>query len=234
MKIIENLKSMLHARTDGNSASEVVAQSFSSLDELKVFIAEQRRLRGLRNSQSALRPSLNADIAALEGQRIKLLTESIIEASDEKSARARELEEQITGKQKQLADIDLVVASIDEKIVGLNDERAKLERQYLRDLGQFMDGIYAELADEYTRKATEIADVLYQIMALRNVMLFYKTGRTGTIDARFFLPGIVPGESKSLKPIIDFSTPDFVNGVRGFEGSIHDKLTQAGFINRFD
>ncbi|UCV08465.1 hypothetical protein [Dechloromonas denitrificans] len=239
MSIIEKLKDAFSAISlprngDAASCTTPIEYSFSSLNKLNVIVAEQRRLRGLKRDQVALAPSLKADIATLDGQRIELLTEALVEGCAEKSASAHALDDQISGKHKRLADIDQVVASIDKKITGLNDERANFEMQYQRDLGQFMDGIYAELADEYNRKASEMADMVFQITALRNVMLLNRTGHTGFVDARYFLPQIVPGYGNSTKPIIDAATSDFVKGAKSFENLIHEQLIQAGFVHRFD
>lgn len=234
MKILETLKSMLHGHETGNSESVVVAESFSSLEKLNEIVAERRRLRGLRDGQVDLAPSLKDEIAKLDGQRIELLTESLVDGSDEKSASARELDEQIQGKKKRLADIEQVVAGIDKKIAALDSECANLEMHYRRDLGQFLNGIYAELADEYNRKAADIADVVFQITALRNVMLFHKAGNTGYYDARFFLPKIVPGLGVDANPVIDASIRDFFTRAKGFENAINEQLKQAGFHHRFD
>lgn len=234
MKIVDTLKSIFSNLKAENSGSTAIEYSFASLNKLNAIVGEQRRMRALKDAHAAQAPQLKSDIAALEVQRVELLTEAIIEGSDDKSAKAESLAAQISVKQKQLSDIDQVVASIDNKIAGLNDQRDNLKMQYLRDLGTFLNGIFAEMADEYNRKATELADVALQITALRKVMLFYKTGDTGFFEERMYLPMIVPKSGNTQVPIIDFTSPVFRDGAKRFEDSIREQLREAGFNWRFD
>lgn len=234
MKITESLKSIFSGQPSETVELKVVDQSFASLERINEISAERRRLRQLKSEQVALAPSLKSDIAGLDRQRIDLLTESLVEDSAEKKVSAHALDEQIQGKQKRLADIGLIVAGIDKKIGELDKQFAMLEPLYRRDLGQFLGVLYAELAKEYSQKATEMAELILQITAMKNVMNRHKAGNAGYVDQRFFLPGIVPERGENSTPIIDASTPAFVNGVRGFENPIQDQLMQAGFVHRFD
>ncbi len=248
MNALTRLKSIFSGLLTGGASnttgadSPVLKSSYASLNELNEVLSEQRRLANLKKEQSITGNRLKEEIASLDSRRIELLTDALVETdhasstaeSGNKSAEASALAGEIAEKQRQHDDIDQVIAGLDRKINGLNERRDNLKRLYLLELGMFLDSVFKELAVEYNQKAADLSEVCFQIAAVQQIMMLYKTGNSNGFDRRVYLPLIVPGNANPATPFIDGDSRAFLEGSGRYLSSIQEQLSAAGFNRRFD
>lgn len=247
MNALTRLKSLFvgllaGASNTAEADAPALKSSYASLNELNEVLSEQGRLAKLKKEQATTGSRLKEEIAGLDSQRIELLTDALVGSDQEtsatesaqQSAEASAIAGKIAEKQRQLDDVDQVIASLTRKINGLNERRDNLRRLYLRDLGMFLDSVFKELAVEYNQKAAELSEVCFQIAAVQQVMMLYKTGNSNGFDRRVYLPLIVPGNANPATPFIDGDSRAFHEGAGRYQGAIQEQFSAAGFNFRFD
>lgn len=222
------------ASKQGMNDSPPLAGSYASLQELNTIHAERRRLVALRATQIGAKDRLQAKLLELDSQRIALLTEAI--ANDDKAARdqASAMADQLAELQRQANDSSRIAENLAEKIAEVDKRFEAVKRGYLVDLGSFLNGLFAELGVEYDRQAHELAETVFQLGAIQEVMMAFKTGNSNGFSRRVFLPTVTPGSTKPALPIIDGDSASFLDGTGRHVALIKEQLAAAGFKHRFD
>ena len=211
-----------------------VQEAYDSVTQLKTLVAEMSRLRGLRDSETAKESELDAEFQAIELQRIEALTESKVSGDPEAKKRADSLLKKSGTVSQQKNDCRVVAASIKARIDALEANKKNLRHAYDRDLGVFLDRVFARMCEHYSALAPDVAEAALQIAAVQSVMMRNRCGNTNGFDRRIYLPNVDAGNGKSLTPILDADTNNFSLAVNTRMEFVIHELKQAGFDFRFD
>lgn len=211
-----------------------VQEAYESVTQLNALVAEMSRLRGLRDSETARESELNAELSEIELQRVEALTEFKVSGDQEAKKRADALLKKSETISQQKNDCQSVAKSIQARVDALEVDKKNLRRAYQRDLGMFLDRVFARMCQHYTELAPEVAEAALQMAAVQSVMMRYLCGNSSGFERRIYLPTVQPGNGNTLIPILDADTRSFEEGVNTRMEAVLAELRQAGFTWRFD
>lgn len=223
---------------EGKDANEYrhpqLQAAYESVTKLNELYAEKRRLSGLIEAERLKLVDLDEKLAKADADRIEALTEYRVNGDEaDKNTAAKKLEECATIRQE-LNDIQAVADGIAARIGTIETKILSLKSDYRCDIGNFLNGMYVDLAEHYNQVAPQAAEAALQLAALYNVMMRYMAGRSNGFERRIYLPACVPFEGRTLDPILDSDTRKFSDGANARMEAIMAELKNAGFIWRFD
>lgn len=211
-----------------------VQEAYESVTQLNALVAEMSRLRGLRASETARESELDVEFGEIELQRIEALTEFKVSGDQEAKKRADALLKKSETISQQKNDCQAVAKSILARVDALEVDKQNLRRAYQRDLGMFLDRVFARMCQRYTELAPGVAEAALQMAAVQNVMMRHLCGNSSGFERRIYLPTVQPGDGKTLLPILDAANRHFEEGVNTRMETVLAELRQAGFTWRFD
>jgi hypothetical protein len=182
-------KRLLAPFKDANPAQKTddgvaVQEAYESVTQLKALVAEMSRLRGLRDSETARESDLDAEYGAIELQRIEALTEFKVSADPEAKKHADTLLKKADSIIQQKNDCQAVAKGIQARIDVLEIDKKNLRRDYQRDLGMFLDRVFARMCEHYTTLVPEVAEAALQMAAVQNRSAGRQRQHPGTHSGR--------------------------------------------------
>lgn len=236
--LLSRLLAPFSSNTEGKDGAEdrhpQLKAAYESVTKLNELFAEKRRLSGLIEAERVKLVDLDEKLARTDAERIEALTEGRISGDEAAKKLAVKKLDECTAIRQELNDAQAVADGIAARIGAIEPKIAGLKRDYLCDLGQFLNGMYVELAGHYNEVAPQAAEAALQLAALHNVMMRYLTGNTNGFERRIYLPACVPFEGRTRDPILDTDTRKFSDGATARMEAILAELKNAGFIWRFD
>lgn len=224
----------------GSSASaatertDLIGRAAASAKQLGAHLDERSRLRMLAAEETARVSELDAQLTALNVQRIDALTEDRVSSNPESKATAEALLADCARVRQEIEDASLVKENIGLRIHTLDQEIAPLKAKYRGELGAYLSGIYRGHIEDYNKLAPELAETIYKIAATARVMRRYLAGDSSGWDGTVLLPGMQAGNGRTIPPILDAGSREFEDDANSRMEAILEQLKEAGFIWRLD
>jgi len=211
-----------------------IEQAYGSVAQIKELMAEISRLSALRSGELSKEAELEAARLEIEEGRIAALTEFRVSGDKAAKNEADDLLKKITEIVQRKTDCQAIAANIQTRIDALELKKRDLKLAYQRDLGMFLDRVFARTCNHYSSLAPDVAEAAVRMAAVQNVMLRYKAGNSNGFNRRLYLPKVNPGIGASLEALMNADSAAFVDAANQRAEDIIAEMKQAGFIYRFD
>lgn len=211
------------------AAQPHVEASSKSRTELSRLKDERARLRGLHNAELEKQAELEAQLQAVEAERIEALAEHRMSGDATLEERAEELLVKATALRQAISDTAAVAARIQARVEALKPEIDNALSAYRTEFGQFLDAQMREAADAYRTQALRLAETITTIAALQQLMIRLGAGNSNGFWSDARLPQIVPGDGRIHSPLLDAATPAFADRVSQRAAELAHELAALGF-----
>ena len=136
-------------------------------------------------------------------------------------------------KRVQIADAERVAATLQSRIDAFDAELNSLRQRYSVEIGHLLDAVFSHLAAQYMSAAPTLAELLLQLAAVQDVMMHFRSGNSNGFDRRGYLPVVAPGNTGSLRPLVDCSQ-GLGPHTEAHRKAIIDSLGAIGYRWRFE
>jgi hypothetical protein len=201
-------------------------ESRADLSRLK---DERARLRGLHNTEIEKQAEIEAQLQAVEAERIEALADHRVSGDAKRGERAQELLAKASALRQDISDASAVAARIQSKIDALKPEIESAMRSYRVDFGKFLENQMAAIAAEYRDQAEKVAEITVTIAALQAVMVRYGCGNSNGFWGNAHVPQIIPGDGRVHEPFLDAGSRRFGDLVPVRASELINELAEQGF-----
>lgn len=231
--ILGRILTRISGKPTDESQHPSLGNAYTGLAKVRELMAEKARLEGLCRTEAEKKEELTLRLDGLERRRHEMLAQARIEDNPVLTHEAGELRKETTEVSLQIGDADGIINAIQGKIGELGPQMDLAIKDYKVNLANCLDEIFSRLAVQYHKAAPEVAELALQAAAVQNVMMQYLLGNSNGFERRIYLPNIVPGEGRSITPLLDADSADFSRKVSERMSTIVAELREAGFVWKF-
>lgn len=191
--------------------------------------AVQWRLSSLRETvetESARADSLRVEVQELEQRRREALLNRRLglDGPDE----VQGIEQRLAEVGRELADAEGLMQAARQMSDSLAPSLDAVRRDVCKVLGAELDQAFAEAARDYMDAARCIAEMAVRLAAIQELMIAKGVGNSNGFEPRIYLPAAKPGEGRTIAPVIDSGSRDFVARVQAGRSALTEGFTARG------
>lgn len=194
--------------------------------------AVQWRLSSLRETvttESNRAEHLRAEVQELEQRRMKALLDERLQLSGNPSDTVQAIDKRLGEATRELADAEGLVQAARAMIGELAESLEAVKRDVRKVLGNELDQAFAAAARDYGDAARCVAEMAVKLAAIQELMISKGIGNSNGFEPRIYLPGAQPGNGRTLAPLIDSGSREFVAQVQAARGALTEGFRSRGF-----
>lgn len=221
-----DLRAMIFGKSERPSAAALEALAGERLS------AMQWRLSSLRETvtdESGRAERLRVEVRDLEQRRMKALLGERLQLSSNPSDTVQDIDKRLGEATRELADAEGLVQAAREMIGGLTESLEVVKRDVRKVLGGELDRAFEDAALDYMDAARCAAEMAVKVAAIQELMISKGIGNSNGFEPRLYLPAAVPGDGRTLAPLIDSGSREFVALVQAARGALTEGFRSRGF-----